>query len=95
MTILHTEPSICFFDINVIIDFFSFKKLCILLKITVKYISELFIKWVSNPLSNDWVLSCAILSFWVFIVGLDYNRGLLVSVLDNLGYAYCCFRVGV
>ena len=68
---------------NAIVDFFSFKELCILLKIAVKYIGELLIKWVNNPLSNNWVLSCVILSFWVFIIRLDYNRGLLVPVLDN------------
>ena len=33
-----------FLDINAIIDFFSFKELCILLKIAVKHIGELLTK---------------------------------------------------
>ena len=86
------------FDINAIADFFNLKELCILLKIVVKYIGELHIKWVSSPLNNNWVFKYAILNFWVFIiglVGLNYDRGLLIPVLDNLGYTYYYFHVSI
>ena len=51
--ILYGELSVYFFNINAIIDFFSLKELYILLKIAVKYISELLTKRVSSLLSDN------------------------------------------
>ena len=52
----------------------------------VKYIGELLTKWVSSLFSDNWVLKSVTLNLQAFIVGLNYNRDLLVLVLDNLGY---------
>ena len=62
----------------------------------VKYIGELFTKRVSSLLSDDLVFKYITLSFWgLIIIRFNYNRGLLVLVLDNLGYTYCHFYIGV